>query len=127
MSHFKRIKTKINNLTTLQKTLRDLGYSNIYKTTYITDLNGNKQLVDIVAEDKAKNLIGFSWDGKEYNIIADLQMWNTDIPFDYFFSRMLQKYALNSITQTSMKEGFEEINKQTMNDGSIKLVLQRWS
>lgn len=127
MSHFKRIKTRINSLPILQKTLKDLGYNYTCESQNITDLNGNTQLVDIVAEDNKENLIGFSWDGKEYNIITDLQMWNKSVPFDCFFDNMLQQYALNSISQTSSKEGFEQLSQQTMNNGSIRLVVQRWN
>nr|QJH88195.1 Ycf35 [Pterocladia lucida] len=127
MSHFKRIKTKINDLTVLKKTLKELGYRYNHKEQYIKDLNDNTQLVNMVAEDNNKNLLGFLWDGNEYNIITDLQVWNKSFSFDFFFNKMLQQYALNSIMDTSSTEGFEQLSQETMKDGSVKLTVQRWN
>ena len=126
MSHFKRIKTEISNLYILKMTLKELGYNYNHGKQYIQDLNGNSQLVDLVAEDKNNNSFGFSWNGQEYSIIADLQMWNKSSSFDYFLDNIIQQYALQSIAYTSVKEGFNQLSQEKLDDGSIKVIVERW-
>nr|YP_009565104.1 hypothetical protein [Gelidium galapagense]QBA96455.1 hypothetical protein [Gelidium galapagense] len=127
MSHFNRIKTKINNLSILKTTLRELGYNYSCEQRYIKDLNGNTQTVDLIAKNNQENLLGFIWDGQEYNLIADLQMWNQPLSFECFFDNMMQQYAVKSIHYTSTKEGFNELSQERLPDGSIKIIVQRWS
>lgn len=129
MSHFSRIKTSIRSFDILQKTLTDLNFKYNCLTNDIRDSNGNLHKVDLVIENvnNINNLFGFSWDGYEYNLVADLQLWNQEIPVDRFMNKILQQYALNSILDSSIKEGFKEINKEINQDGSITLVMQRWN
>nr|YP_009244151.1 hypothetical protein Gele_143 [Gelidium elegans]AMK96393.1 hypothetical protein Gele_143 [Gelidium elegans] len=129
MSHFNRIKTKINNLSILKATLKELGYNYNCKQKYIKDFNGHIQTVDLTAQNNNDegNLLGFIWDGQEYNLIADLQMWDQQLSFEYFFDSMMQQYAIKSINHTSIKEGFNKVSQERLSDGSIKIIVQRWS
>nr|QCI06845.1 hypothetical protein [Halydictyon mirabile] len=126
MSHFSKINTNISNLKILQKTLSDFGF--------ITVLNGNHDILKLkysnimVYKDNkcSKPICNFSWDGKEYNLVVDISLWNLDCSLDYFLEKLNQNYALNIINQEVIASGFHKSIKEVMNDGSIKLVVQKW-
>lgn len=128
MSHFSRIKTSIKKFCLLEKTLADLKLNYQCKSSILIDSNGNKHNVDIVVVHPLYNRItfGFSWDGIQYNIVTDLQLWNSNTSFEMFMETLNQKYALNSILDSSVREGFKEVNQVIDKDGSITLVMQRW-
>nr|QCI06416.1 hypothetical protein [Dictyurus purpurascens] len=123
MSHFSKIKTNISDLEMLKKTLKDLGFTyslkkEISQVSTITVFNKN---ID------NKNLFSFSWDGREYTLIADLFFWSLNVSVDYFLEKLTQQYAYNMITKESLVNGFDSKSKVLMKDGSIKLVVQRWN
>nr|YP_009296285.1 hypothetical protein Sebd_133 [Sebdenia flabellata]AOM65220.1 hypothetical protein Sebd_133 [Sebdenia flabellata] len=127
MSHFSRIKTSIKDFEILQKTLKDLNYKYTCGKNYLYDSNNNLQNVDLMIHNNQPNMLGFSWDGQEYNLVTDLQLWNEGMSIQRFMDKILQKYALNSILNVSVKEGFKEIKQKINKDGSIQLVIQRWN
>nr|YP_009257444.1 conserved hypothetical plastid protein [Coeloseira compressa]ANH09527.1 conserved hypothetical plastid protein [Coeloseira compressa] len=126
MSHFSRIKTSIKDIHILNKTLNDLKYEHSNCQQEIIDSNGNTYEVNIAIQN-GSNLFGFAWDGQEYNLIADLQLWNYSISINMFMDQILQKYAVNTILKSSLKEGFKSISQKNYHDGSIKLILQKWN
>ena len=71
--------------------------------------------------------IGFSWNGKEYELVADLQYWQQPLSVENFLKRVTQGYAYNTVKQETAKQGFEISEEQKNEDGSIRLVVQRWS
>lgn len=127
MSHFSKIKTSIYNLEILQKTINDLGFKYTYGKLSIKDSYGNLQPIHLLVQDNHKDILGFSWNNNEYNIVADIELWNQKISFNVFVDKILQQYALNSVLNESLKAGFQEVKKQNQQDGSIKIVMQRWS
>nr|YP_010986061.1 hypothetical protein NDC12_pgp157 [Polyopes affinis]WOL36979.1 hypothetical protein [Polyopes affinis] len=126
MSHFSRIKTSVSSLTILKKTLEDLGYQCLDNQTSVKDLYGNSQDVDLVIKNGCNNMLGFAWDGYEYNLVADLQFWNLSISVERFIDKITQQYALNFVLKESDHQGFDPVEQKIMQDGSIKLILQRW-
>ncbi|MCY7392581.1 MAG: DUF1257 domain-containing protein, partial [Leptolyngbyaceae cyanobacterium CAN_BIN12] len=71
--------------------------------------------------------IGFSWNGNEYELVADLQFWNQPIPVDLFLSKITQRYAVQTVLAETAQQGFQVSDQEQKLDGSIRLVLQRWS
>nr|YP_009500370.1 hypothetical protein [Gracilariopsis heteroclada]AXE43532.1 hypothetical protein [Gracilariopsis heteroclada] len=126
MSHFSCIKTSIKDLAILEKTLRDLKFTYSTKKSYLKNGNGDLKYVDIIARKQNDDTLGFLWNGEEYTFVADMELWKDKIPTENFIEKILQEYALNSIIQESKNAGFQEIQKETLNDGSIKLTVQRW-
>nr|WCH56034.1 hypothetical protein [Calliblepharis sp.] len=120
MSHLSRIKTSISNKEILQKTLLDLNF-NYEKTNTIH--NNNK---DIIVQKNGKNLFTFSWDGKEYLLLADLQLWKSNMTCTRLINKIIQQYSYNTIIKESTKYGFTNINQKILRDGSIQLIIQRW-
>lgn len=117
MSHLSQIKTKIQNTNTLQKTLKDLGF--IYK---LEDNNLN-----ITVKNKKEQELKFIWDGEEYLIVVDIEMWTSDTYVNNLVDKITQQYSYNSIVKESNKYGFTNMQEMSMVDGSIKLIVQRWN
>ena len=53
--------------------------------------------------------------------------WAQNISVEKFLNRLNQRYAYNSIIGVSEKEGFSFTQTETSEDGSIRLVLRRFS
>ena len=71
--------------------------------------------------------LGFTWTGQEYEFVADLQFWQQAVPVDRFLSKITQRYAYHTVVNETSKQGFQVSEQQNHQDGSIRLVLQRWS
>jgi len=127
MSHFSKVKTRINDLNILRKTLVNLGFSCDNQQKYINDINKNTHSVDLVAIDSNNSLsVGFYYDNDHYTIIADIDLWKTSSSFNFFVEQLHQNYALNMILKQTNTEGFQKITQDSLVDGSIKLTVQRW-
>nr|QCI06977.1 hypothetical protein [Haraldiophyllum bonnemaisonii] len=136
MSHFSRIKTNIANAEVLTRTLKDLGFN--YKLNAVSNIilnNKNSKaknnLIDIAVYSNLSDndsLFHFSWDGIQYNLIADIQLYNfkNDNNIEYFLDKLTQKYAYNIILNKSIACGFEKSVQIVKDDGSIKLIMQKW-
>jgi hypothetical protein len=127
MSHFSQIKTQIRNLSSLQAALTDLGIAWKSGSEAIRGYRGKTQTAQIAIEQDNGYDIGFRWNGSEYELVADLQYWRQELTVDRFLSRVTQRYAYHTVlTETTQKE-FQVTEQQQNKDGSIRLVLQRWS
>jgi hypothetical protein len=127
MSHFSQIKTQIRNLTSLQSALSDLGMDWKTGPRDVRGYRGQTQSAEVVIEQNNGYDVGFSWNGHEYELVADLQFWNLDNSVDRFLSKVTQRYAYHTIVNESADRGFQVAEQQKNEDGSIRLVLQRWS
>jgi hypothetical protein len=127
MSHFTKIKTKLYNLETLKKSLSDLNIKWTDKTSEIRGYQNTKHKAELVILQENKHDIGFKWNGVEYELVTDLMFWSQDSSVNKFLNRVNQRYAYNSIIGVSEKEGFSFTETETAQDGSIRLVLRRFS
>lgn len=127
MSHFSNIKTQIRNLTSLQAALSDLGIDWRVGPSTVRGYQGQTRTAEVVIEQKNDYDIGFSWNGNEYELVADLQYWQQPWSVDGFLNRVSQRYAYQAVLQETAKQGFQVAEQQKNEDGSIRLVVQRWS
>ncbi|HIK27600.1 MAG: DUF1257 domain-containing protein [Oscillatoriaceae bacterium SKW80] len=127
MSHFSQIKTQIRNLTSLQAALSDLGIDWKPGPREVRGYRGQTYKADIAIEQKNGYDIGFSWNGTEYELVADLQFWEQAWSVNRFLSMVTQRYAYHTVINETTKQGFQLAEQQKNEDGSIRLVLQRWS
>ncbi|MBW4444090.1 MAG: DUF1257 domain-containing protein [Plectolyngbya sp. WJT66-NPBG17] len=127
MSHFSQIKTQIRNLTSLQSALSDIGMDWKSGPCEVRGYRGQTQTAEVVIEQNNGYDVGFAWNGHEYELVADLQYWNLDNSVDRFLSKVTQRYAYHTIVNESAQKGFQVSEQQKNQDGSIRLVLQRWS
>ena len=127
MSHFTRIKTKLYNIETLKKSLSDLNIDWNTSTKYVRGYKNGIHEAELVIQQENYHDIGFKWNGVEYELVTDLMFWSQDVSVEKFLNRINQRYAYNSIIGVSQKEGFNFTQTETMEDGSIRLVLQRFN
>ena len=127
MSHFSNIKTKIRNLSSLKVALQGMDIDWKEGPTPVRGYQGQTQTAEVVIEQNNNYDIGFSWNGSEYELVADLQYWEQPLTVDGFISRLTQGYALHTILEETNKQGFQVSEQQKNEDGSIRLFVQRWS
>lgn len=127
MSHFSNIKTQIRNLTSLKSALNDMGVQWKEGPTSIRGYQGQTRTAEVVVEQNNDYDIGFSWNGHEYELVADLQYWQQPLTVEGFLRKVSQGYAYQTILSETAKQGFQVSEQKVNQDGSICLVVQRWS
>jgi len=127
MSHFSQIKTQIRNLASLEAALTDLGIEWKSGPQAVRGYRGQTRNAQIAIEQENGYDLGFSWNGKEYELVADLQYWQQDLSVNGFLSKVTQRYAYHTVLSETAKQGFQVSEQQQNADGSIRLLVQRWS
>lgn len=127
MSHFSNIKTKIRNLDSLKVALNDLNIDWKDGPAMIRGYQGQTHQADIVVQQSNNYDFGFSWNGSEYELVADLQYWQQPLTVDGFLRQVTQGYAYQTIVKETANQGFSITEEAKNQDGSIRLVVQRWS
>lgn len=127
MSHFSQIKTQIRNLDSLQEALTELGVDWKGGSRPVRGYRGQTHEAEITIEQENGYDIGFRWNGKEYELVADLQYWQQNLSVDGFLRQVTQRYAYRTVVKETAKAGFQVSEQQKNEDGSIRLVVQRWS
>jgi hypothetical protein len=127
MSHFSTIKTQIRNLTSLKAALNDMGVDWKAGPRSVRGYQGQTRNAEVVLEQNNNYDVGFSWNGQEYELVADLQYWQQPISVEGFLKRVTQRYAYHTVVEETSKQGFAVAGQQKNEDGSIRLVVQRWS
>ncbi len=127
MSHFSQIKTQIRNLESLQEALTDLNIDWKRGQSPVRGYRGQTHDAQIIIEQDNGYDIGFKWNGQEYELVADLQYWQQNLSVEGFLRQVTQRYALNTVVKESTRAGFQVAEQQKNADGSIRLLVQRWS
>jgi len=127
MSHFSQIKTQIRNLASLQTALTELGIDWKPGPSIVRGYRGQTRNAEITIEQDNGYDIGFSWNGNEYELIADLQYWKQNLSVDGFLRKVTQRYAYHTVVKETAQQGFQIAQQQQNEDGSIRLLVQRWS
>ena len=128
MSHFTHIETRFQNLFCLEKALNklDIDYT---RTKKITNVHNSKSHdIDINLQISQSNGydIEFSWNGQEYELVADTSFWEQRESIPGFINNIAKQYAAEVIVGESQKIGFQPIKYQQNEDGSNTVTLQRW-
>nr|QCI08576.1 hypothetical protein [Spermothamnion repens] len=126
MSHLSKIKTNISNIEILKQSLTEMGFyysleeslkknHNHYLNVYASDIQSLKKIICC-----------FEYDGLNYSLVTDIQLWNMGIQFDSFYEKLKQRYACNIILNQSNSNGFSKVSEKIMADGSVSVLVQRW-
>lgn len=129
MSHFSQITTKIRNLDSLKLALNDLGTDWKAGPCDVRGYQGQTQTADVViAQDNGYD-IGFrrNPETSDYELVADLQYWRQPLTVEGFLSQVTQRYAYNTVVSETSRQGFQLAEEQVREDGSVRLVVQRWN
>lgn len=127
MSHFSNIKTQIRNLSSLKSSLSELGIEWKAGPSPVRGYQGQTRTAEVIISQNNDYDIGFSWNGEAYELVADLQYWQQPWTVEGFLQRVTQGYAFHTVINESNKQGFQVTEQQKNEDGSIRLVVQRWS
>ena len=125
--HKTKIKTTLKDLTVLKKSLTDLSVQWEAKSQVVKGYKDQTTFANLVIKQNNNYDIGFAWNGFEYQLVADLQFWQQPWSVELFLDKVTQRYAYNSILQTTNDQGFKAIEEVNQENGAIKLTLQRWS
>ena len=81
--------------------------------------------VDVAIHDE----IGFKWnkETKTYELVAELDAWDLDVPVIRFIEKLTQQYAKVTLIAASEEEGFTVAEEHTKIDNTIELVVNRWN
>lgn len=126
MSHFTKIKTTLKDLTVLKKSLRDLSVQWEDESQVVKGYKNQTSFANLVITQNNNYDIGFAWNGFEYQLVADLQFWQQPWSVELFLDKVTQRYAYNSIVDTTKLQGFKTVEEINHENGAIKLTLQRW-
>ncbi|MEM1309575.1 MAG: DUF1257 domain-containing protein [Cyanobacteria bacterium P01_H01_bin.153] len=129
MSHFSQIRTKIRNLSSLQAALTDLGIDWKPGPFPVRGYQGKTETAEVVIEQSNGFDIGFRLNPETYNyeLVADLQYWQQSLSVDGFINQISQRYAFHTVMEATSQQGFQVAEQKTTEDGTIRLVVQRWA
>ena len=127
MSHFSQIKTQIRDLSSLKAALTDVGVDWKAGDQPVKGYRGQTCTAEVTIEQENGYDVGFSWNGQEYELVADLQYWQQPLTVQGFLNQVTQRYAYHTVVEETTRQGFQLSEQQQQQDGSIRLVLQRWS
>ncbi|MEA5467837.1 DUF1257 domain-containing protein [Spirulina sp. 06S082] len=123
MSHFSTIKVQIKNGEILNEVLQELGYA-VERNTEIRGYQGKTTTADYVIRRPNCYDIGFRQNGETYNVIADF--WGVDLDRQEFLNSIHQKYAHRTLLTAVQDQGFNLEEQETLNDGTVRVVVGRW-
>ena len=126
MSHFSTIKTKIKDKEILVQALLLLQYDVQEDQELINPINHQHEKVKV--DVSIGNDIGFRLNKNgEYELVADIQTWDLDVPVQRFIDKLTQQYAVQNIKKVTVEEGFN-VEQQIKNvNGEVELVVTRWT
>ena len=127
MSHFTKIKTKLYDRTTLEKSLTDLNIIWESGVTTVRGFNNQEQTAEFVIRQDNNHDIGFKWNGNEYELVADLMFWSQKFSVNKFINQVNQRYAFNLITKVSEEQNFHFVESDNQQDGSVRLLLRKFN
>ena len=126
MSHFTKIKTKLYDRATIERSLSDLNINWEPGVKTIKGYNKTEQSVDIVIHQNNNHDIGFKWNKNEYELVADFMFWDQTYSVDKFLNQVHQRYAFNLITKVSEEQSLQFVETENLEDGSIRLLLRKF-
>ena len=128
MSHFSTVKTQLRKKEFLKQALMDLGYVPNEGENLVRGYRGQTVKAQVTVEMSKGADIGFRWNegSKSYELVTDLDLWKQPIPIERFLAQVTQRYALNTVLDSTAQEGFQVSEQKQNLDGSIELVVTRW-
>ena len=128
MSHFSTVKTQLRKKEFLKQALLDLGYVPNEGENLVRGYRGQTVKAEMTVEMSKGADIGFRWNpgSKSYELVTDLDLWKQTIPVERFLAQVTQRYALNTVLDSTAQEGFQVSEQKNNLDGSIELVVTRW-
>jgi hypothetical protein len=125
MSHFTRVKTKLRDLVLLERALRDLGYTPSAGNVAVRGWNGETRKADLVVPMSNRYDFGFRRVGEDLVLVRD--EWGFRENVDELLGKINQRYAYHVCVAQAEAQGFQVVGTEEQPDGSVKLVVQRYT
>ena len=129
MSHFTCIKTKIKERPYLVEALELMGHDvQEHQQLVINNPSHAEEHPNFLADVAIKNDIGFRWNKntETYELDAELDTWDLDVPVSRFIDKLTQQYARMTLHETVKEDGWQLAEEWEMEDNSIELTVTRW-
>ncbi len=68
--------------------------------------------------------LGFRRRSENYELVADF--WGAKIDQQKFINSLTQKYAHKTLMQTVQDQSFTVEEEETLEDGTVRVVVERW-
>ncbi len=130
MSHFTCIKTKIKERPYLIEALEVMGHKvEENKVLVINNPSHAEEHPQFHADVAIRNDIGFRWNENRetYELVAELDTWDLDVPVNRFIDKLTQQYARATIVDTVKDQGFTIEEESSKIDNSIEITVTRWT
>ena len=72
-------------------------------------------------------LVGKMKEISDYQMVTDLMFWSQDYSVDKFLNQINQRYAYNAILNLSGKENFQIKRSENLENGSVRVLLERFN
>lgn len=123
MSHFTTIKVQIKNGETLHNCLQELGYK-VECNKKVRGYQGDKTDAEYVIRQDNGYDLGFRRNDEAYELVADF--WGARINEKAFINSLMQKYAHKTLMASVQEQGFNLEEEETLEDGTVRVVVGRW-
>jgi hypothetical protein len=129
MSHFSTVKTELRDRAALLEALADLGHTPRQGSLSVRGYRGQTHTAELAIAQPNGADIGFRLnpDSGSYELVTDLELWEQPVPVERFLAQLSQRYALRTILAASAEEGFQVAEQTSAVDGTIELVVTRWT
>lgn len=122
MSHFTSIKVQIKQGEVLRQVLADLGHTVECNAT-VRGYQGKTTQAEYVIRKSNGYDLGFRLQGESYEMIADF--WGAGEQ-KTLINAITQKYAHRTLMNTVVEQGFTVEEEETLEDGTVRVVVGRW-
>ncbi len=123
MSHFTTIQVQIKDGELLQSALEDLGYT-VECNASVRGYLWNRTRADYVIRQHNGFDLGFRKKGESYELVSDF--WGAKIDQQGFLNQVMQAYAHKTLMATARNQGYAVEAEETLEDGTIRVVVGRW-
>jgi hypothetical protein len=135
MSHFTSIRTQIKNVDALTKALSDLGFKKIEVHNTARNLCGyqgdvRSQTAEVIIRRQyigaASNDIGFKKQ-EDDTFEAIISNYDRQHYSQQWLNHLTQRYGYHALMATTSDQGFSIEEQETLEDGTIRVVVGRWT
>ena len=129
MSHFTEVKTKLKCFVTIQKVVKEMGYTFKEGVTQVRGYQGELTEAIAVIDTKSSFDIGIVQTAEGYSLIGDWEMLQVraGIEQEDFMNTLNKKYAYTKILEEIGKQGYQVVEETEDATQTVKVRVRRWS